>query len=237
MMVLFGSARIDENGKITGGKPGDQTGREVATQSYYMSPKGWIGLRQKDPIVAVKLAEAMLEACNNNCIGYNQNKRSGVITQLKIFGNLRRIAVNTDSDCSSLVRACVIQATGKDPGNFTTATEKQKLLAAGFHEVLIKKAADCRTGDILETKTKGHTVIVVSGELPEDLTEYMNKYRVICSSINVRIRPEASGTSKIIRVLKTNTVVTVYEKKDGWGRISPDKQEWISLNPKYMKAM
>ena len=98
MMVLFGSARIDENGKITGGKPGDQTGREVATQSYYMSKKGWIGLRQKDPLVAVKLAEAMLEACNNNCIGYNQNKRSGVIIQLKTFGNLRRIAVNTDSD-------------------------------------------------------------------------------------------------------------------------------------------
>lgn len=236
MMVLFGSARIDENGKITGGKPGDQTGREVATQSYYMSPKGWIGLRQKDPLMAVKLAEAMLEACNNNCIGYNQNKRSGVIIQLKIFGNLRRIAVNTDSDCSSLVRACVIQATGKDPGNFNTATEKQKLLVAGFHEVPIKSASDCRTGDILVTKTKGHTVIVVSGELPEE-SAGSDKYRVICDSINVRIRPEASSTSKIIRVLKTNTVVTVYEKKSGWGKISPDKQEWISLNPKYMKSV
>ena len=233
MMVLFGSARIDENGKITGGKPGDQTGREVATQSYYMSSKGWIGLRQKDPLVAMKLAEAMLEACNNNCIGYNQNKRSGVITQLKTFGNLRRIAVNTDSDCSSLVRACVIQATGKDPGNFTTATEKQKLLAAGFHEVQIRKAADCRTGDILVTKTKGHTVIVVSGELPEE-SAGSDKYRVICTAINVRVKP---NDGKIIRVLRTNAVVTVYEQKNGWGRISPDKQEWISLNPKYMKEL
>lgn len=233
MMVLFGSARIDENGKITGGKPGDQTGREVATQSYYMSSKGWIGLRQKDPLVAVKLAEAMLEACNNNCIGYNQNKRSGVIIQLKIFGNLRRIAVNTDSDCSSLVRACVIQATGKDPGNFNTATEKQKLLAAGFYEVQIRKAADCRTGDILVTKTKGHTVIVVSGELPEE-SAGSDKYRVICTAINVRIKP---NDGKIIKVLKTNAVVTVYEQKNGWGRISPDKQEWISLNPKYMKSV
>lgn len=232
-MTLFGSARIDENGKITGGKPGDQTGREVATQSYYMSKKGWIGLRQKDPVVAVKLAEAMLEACNNNCIGYNQNKRGGVIAQLKIFGNLRRIAVNTDSDCSSLVRACVIQATGKDPGNFTTANEKQKLLAAGFHEVLIRKAADCRTGDILVTKTKGHTVIVVSGELPEE-SAGSDKYRVICTAINVRIKP---NDGKIIRVLKTNAVVTVYEQKNGWGKISPDKQEWISLNPKYMKEL
>ena len=31
MMVLFGSARINENGKATGGKPGDQTGREVSS--------------------------------------------------------------------------------------------------------------------------------------------------------------------------------------------------------------
>lgn len=232
-MVLFGSARINENGKATGGKPGDQTGREVSTQSYYMSRKGWIALRQNDPVVAVKLAEAMLEACNNNCIGYNQNKRSGVVTQLKIYGSLRRIAVNTDSDCSSLVRACVIQATGKDPGNFTTANEKQKLMAAGFHEVPIKSTSDCRTGDILVTKTKGHTVIVVSGELPEE-TAGSDKYRVICTAINVRIKP---NDGKIIRVLKTNAVVTVYEQKNGWGKISQDKQEWISLNSKYMKAV
>ena len=224
-MVLFGSARINENGKATGGKPGDQTGREVSTQSYYMSRKGWIGLRQKDPVVAVKLAEAMLEACNNNCIGYNQNKRSGVITQLKIFGSLRRIATNTDSDCSSLIRACVIQATGKDPGNFTTENEKKKLMAAGFYEVPIKKASDCRTGDILVTKTKGHTVIVVSGELPEDAAAG-EKYRVICTAINVREKPI---DGRILKVLKTNAVVAVYEQKNGWGRIDPKLNKWISL--------
>jgi hypothetical protein len=232
-MVLFGSARINENGKATGGKPGDQTGREVSTQSYYMSRKGWIALRQDEPVIAVKLAEAMLEACNNNCIGYNQNKRSGVITQLKTFGSLRRIGVNTDSDCSSLVRACVIQATGKDPGNFTTANEKQKLMAAGFREVPIKKESDCRTGDILVTKTKGHTVIVVSGNLPEESAGF-DKYRVICTAINVRVKPV---DGKIIKVLKTNVVVADYEQKNGWGRISKDKQEWVSLNPKYMKAV
>lgn len=234
MMVLFGSARINENGKATGGKPGDQTGREVSTQSYYMSRKGWIALRQDDPVIAVKLAEAMLEACNNNCIGYNQNKRSGVITQLKTFGSLRRIGINTDSDCSSLVRACVIQATGKDPGNFTTANEKLKLMAAGFREVPIKKESDCRTGDILVTKTKGHTVIVVSGDLPEEPVG-TDKYRVICTAINVRVKPNPDF--KIIKVLKTNAVVTVYEKKNGWGRISQDKQEWVYLSPKYMKAV
>ena len=31
MSVLIGSARIDENGHATGGRAGDQTGREVVT--------------------------------------------------------------------------------------------------------------------------------------------------------------------------------------------------------------
>jgi hypothetical protein len=32
MSLVVGSARIDENGHISGGKPGDQTGNEVSTR-------------------------------------------------------------------------------------------------------------------------------------------------------------------------------------------------------------
>ena len=42
MAVIIGSARIDENGNIHGGKPGDQTGREVSTQAWYQHRKGWV---------------------------------------------------------------------------------------------------------------------------------------------------------------------------------------------------
>ena len=34
MAVKIGSARIDENGKAHGGAAGDQTGKEVSTQSW-----------------------------------------------------------------------------------------------------------------------------------------------------------------------------------------------------------
>lgn len=51
MSVIVGSARLNENGKITGGIPGDQTGREVGTQAWYMHTKGWIVLRAKTPAV------------------------------------------------------------------------------------------------------------------------------------------------------------------------------------------
>lgn len=41
-MVQIGSARLNESGKTTGGKAGDQTAREVSTQAWYMHIKGWI---------------------------------------------------------------------------------------------------------------------------------------------------------------------------------------------------
>lgn len=52
MSLVVGSARIDENGHISGGKPGDQTGNEVSTQAYYVHSKGWYCLRPKSTTVA-----------------------------------------------------------------------------------------------------------------------------------------------------------------------------------------
>lgn len=162
--IIVGSARIDENGKISGGAAGDQTGKEVCTQAYYMHSKGWYLYRAKDAAVAGRLASAMLDACNNDNIGYDQAERSTVISQLKKYGTLKKITTKTEADCSSLVRACCIE-TGFDPGNFNTASEGAALDRTGRFEP--RKSVTASTalynGDVLVTKTKGHTVIVVSG--------------------------------------------------------------------------
>ena len=48
-MVLVGSARSNEYGKVTGGKPGDQKGgSEVSTQPCYLHQKGWVLIRVID---------------------------------------------------------------------------------------------------------------------------------------------------------------------------------------------
>ena len=226
MSVVFGSARIDEHGKIKGGAAGDQTGGEVSTQAYYTSAKGWVGLRAKDEKIATKLAEAMQQACDNPHIGYDQNQRLGVIIQLAIYGSLKAISGNTECDCSSLVRACVIQATGIDPGNFNTATEKAALLKTGlFREVKITKADDCRTGDILVTKIKGHTGIITSAPAPL----LGRKATVTASALHVRKGPAV--TYAHVRYLHKGDPVTVYDEVSGWGRIGTN--EWVSL--KYLK--
>ena len=166
MKIVIGSARIDENGKAAGGVAGDgkQKGTpdysgEVSLQDFYVSSKGWYVLRPKEDSVANDMACLIKIACNNPCIGYDQNQRldilkHGVYTQVK-----------TECDCSSLVRAIIIEATGKDPGNFITSNEADKLEATGLFDKRVKYTSGMKLyeGDVLVTCTKGHTVIVCEG--------------------------------------------------------------------------
>lgn len=169
MALIIGSARHDENGKYSGGRNGDQDGTEVSTQTYYVHSKGWRLIRAKDPAVADKLASAMLEACNNNHIGYDQNDRY-IISKVKKYGSLARISEDCDTDCCDLVRACVYQASGMDCGDCYTATEADALQKLGIFEptVNVTTSTVLYNGDILVTKTKGHTVIVVTGRPRKD---------------------------------------------------------------------
>ena len=172
-MTIIGSARIDERGKASGGTPGDQkqTGTpdrkgEVSLQDFYVSPKGWVILRPKSVAYATGIAEAMLKACSNPMVGYDQARRLDILTD----GIGSRIP--TSCDCSSLVRACVREGTGKDPGNFTTANEAAKLMATGlFTQITYQPGTPLKTGDILATKTKGHTVVVVDGDPDKSIQE------------------------------------------------------------------
>lgn len=178
MGLLVGSARINENGDLTGGKAGDQTKKEVGTQAYYMHSKGWYCLRPKDISVANAIADAMLQACQNDNIGYCQSHRTGVIDQLKKHGSLAKIATATEADCSSLVRACCIQA-GFDPGNFNTSSEAATLAYSGKFQskISVSSSTTLYNGDILVTKTKGHTVVVVSGN-PRQAKQSVSKHGV-----------------------------------------------------------
>ena len=162
MGFIIGSARIDERGRASGGIAGDQKQAgapdrrgEVSLQDFYIPLKGWYILRAKKPETAAALAVSMERACNNPNIGYDQGSR------LEVLKHGTASKVKTEADCSSLVRLCIIEAAGKDPGNFTTANEAQAILGTGLFVRLAFTGADrLWIGDILVTKSKGHTVIV-----------------------------------------------------------------------------
>jgi SH3-like domain-containing protein len=91
--------------------------------------------------------------------------------------------------------------------------------------VRIEKAFNCFLGDILVTKTKGHTGIIVSAPAPL----LGRKATVTASTLHVRRGP--AKTYAHVRYLHKGDPVTVYDEVSGWGRIGTN--EWASL--KYLK--
>ena len=168
MAVYVGSARIDENGKAYGGKAGDQNGKEVSRQKYYVHSKGWRVFRAKDRSVALKIAAAMDAACDNTHIGYDQWQRNDLYTYAKKVGfDIKKVTRDCETDCSALVRVCCAFAGIMDiPATFRTGNMPENLLATGeFVELKGSKYTGQSTflgqGDLLVTRSSGHTVVVL----------------------------------------------------------------------------
>jgi len=189
MSIKVGSARHDELGKYTGGKKGDQLQKssvndtlgEVSMQNFYVHSKGWYILRPISIAIANKIAQAMEDLCNNKNVGYSQN------CQRKTCDDIYSITpINVD--CSKAVRDCIYSATHQDVGNFTTANEVGVLEKSGlFNKRIVFKSLSqtpVYNGDVLVTKTKGHTVIAISGNsrVPSKVN-YYPKYNGVSTSI------------------------------------------------------
>lgn len=125
-------------------------------EKLYDHKLGWYVLRAKDSTLALNIARNMRIACQNPHLWYSQAKR------LEINQRGVNATVKTAGDCSSTVRAC-IQASGHNVPNFTTATEVTTLVGTGLFEKLNYDKNKLRNGDILVTKSKGHTVVVTQG--------------------------------------------------------------------------
>lgn len=223
MDVIIGSARVDEKGKYTGGKNGDQKqtsapdySGEVSMQKFYEHKKGWKIIRFKNPQHALNAAAAMTTACNNPNIGYDQGGRYGILKT----GTTS--ATPTDCDCSSLVRECFKEATGVDPGDFNTSTEASVLERTGLVDVFPYYTGDTLyTGDILVTKTKGHTVIVVRGlARGENNIDYkVGEEYVLDANMSVRNKPTVQDKSTIIGSKSKGSIVVCRGVIEAEGRI------------------
>ena len=166
MAVRVGSARIDERGKASGGKAGDQTGREVAVENWYNHSLGWYIIRAKDDKVREKIAVGMEHACSNSNIGYDQGQNKTLWNAADDVGfDPGKVKTPCETDCARLVRVCVRYA-GVKADDFYTGDELKKLKATGAFDIITDKAkcstsAYLKRGDILVTRSKGHTVVVL----------------------------------------------------------------------------
>ncbi len=204
MGIIIGSSRHDERGKLTGGKKGDQTQKlsggldmsgEVSMQDMYKHTKGWYIIRPVNDEIAESIAYEMILVCNNPNYGYNQNERLDIVQ----LGT--RSIKPANADCGTTVRAVVHAITKVDPGNFDTSNERSVLLGmkkngsklfvdAGAY--VSQEKTPLYNGDILVTKTKGHTAIVCGGNPRKNMNATAKKV------VNTQYYPKYTGSSTSI---------------------------------------
>lgn len=242
MAVIIGSARIDENGNAHGGKAGDQTGKEVSTQNWYRHPKGWILLRPKDSTQAEKIASCMLAACKNNNIGYDQYQRLSLYDAAKeVNFDCAKVTNKVETDCSALVRVCCAFA-GIHTANFRTSNEVSVLMKTGMFDKYTESAYTAKSdklkrGDILVTKTKGHTVVVVSdGANAEQSTPPKTTPKtVIVTGGTVYVRKGAGRAFPAVGIARRGECLPyVSTAENGWYRVIRNGTECYITN-KYTK--
>lgn len=174
MAVIIGSARGDEKGGATGGKAGDQkqTGTpdykgEVSRQEWYKHSKNWYVFRAKDPEAREQIALNTEESSDNPNVGYDQGENRTLLAEAKKVGLIaKNVKTKCETDCGQLQRLGILRA-GIDISDFYTANMKEAIEATGKFYVFTD-AAHCNystrliRGDILCTRTKGHTVCVLT---------------------------------------------------------------------------
>ena len=199
MAVLIGSARVDENGRYSGGKAGSQTAKEISTQNWYLHSKGWVLIRPKDSKAAEKIAKNMEYACDSDYVGYDQSQNTTLASAAKQYGyDISKVKTPCETDCARLVRVCCLYA-GIEVGDFYTGNMKSYLEKTGKFEILTSdkycKSSDyLKRGDILVTKTKGHTVVVLSNGA-KALSDNVNTSNKSTATTNT-----ASNSSTVIKV-------------------------------------
>lgn len=250
MTVYIGNAVGDENNKVRGGEPGDQTGKELKIQPWYLNKKGWRVFRAKDAETAKRIADDMRMACDNPDIGYDQKQRNTLYTvSAPLDFDAGRVTTPCECDCSSLVRVCLAYA-GIKTKDFNSVSGPARILATGkFIELTddnhTKESAYLCTGDILCTKTKGHMAAVLNDgpkadrdPEPQPIPPVVKQeVEVIGRSVNVRNADSKKG-GILFTAHRGDRFPFVCVAPSGWYQIETRKGVgYITNLPKYTKLV
>lgn len=157
MTRYVSGACIDERGKASGGKAGDQNGKEVCVHS--LSSSGHWQRILRPPRNAAKMVAAAYAMAANDHIGYDQSQRTTFYEQAKKVGwDVSAIKVDCETDCSAGVGVLCNCAGYKVSKDVYTGNERSALAAVGFKDMPYSEGA-LQPGDVLWRS--GHTVVYV----------------------------------------------------------------------------
>jgi len=174
--MRIGHASISENGnngRDGKAKAGDQTGKEVCIRNFYSKPWKYL-LRCKDSEKAEIMAKTCESICNNPCVGYDQNQRNTLHSELaKLNYDYTKLTIPCECDCSSFMTVCA-ECAGIFPpynnGNApVTANMVKQFEKTGMFDVIttdINTESNLKRGDILVGAPNTHTVMVLDDGVP-----------------------------------------------------------------------
>ena len=157
MTKYVSGACIDERGRASGGKAGDQTGREVCVHTL-ASSGAWSRILRPPRNASVIVKQAYAMAANDH-IGYDQSQRTTFYEQAKKVGwDVSAIKTDCETDCSAGVGVLCNCAGYNVSKDVYTGNERSALAAVGFKDMPYSEAS-LQPGDILWRS--GHTVVYV----------------------------------------------------------------------------
>lgn len=164
-------ASIDENGHASGGKAGDQSGKEVCITTFN-ADKGWNKvLRCTDADIIEKMIKKGKRLCKSTKVGYDQGQRNTLHTQMKKYkydaSDYDDKGSKSETDCSAFMTCLAIAGGVKeleysDNGNAPTTSTMVKAFTKTkkFKSMSYKKGMSLKPGDIL-VKEGSHTAMYI----------------------------------------------------------------------------
>lgn len=164
----FAWASIGENGKATGGKAGDQTGREVRVGDYYNFGQDMV-IRFRSTTKGRKAAKYGKALAKNEAIGYNQAERHTLFNLARDCGwNYSKLKKslkyeNVNCDCSSFASTLINLAYGKQiiPISTTATIWGNCEVTGKFDKISVKKAEKKWHKGDMPNKAHNHIIINV----------------------------------------------------------------------------
>lgn len=217
--VRIGHAYGDENGGGRGGKAGDQTGKEVRIQDWYIRSGGWQYYLEPTNHIRADIAAHFMEViCKSNHFGYDRDDRWTGYDLIKAEGLNGK--GKAEFDCSSLVLSCYrfagyLGLKEKYGSTSTMVNQLKPWFIVHTESKYLNKSDYLKRGGILVTAGK-HTCMVL-----DDGAKAVKPVGLIkvAKDTNVRTKPDTTGD--ILRVVKGGDTIDFYSiAESGWYKVT-----------------
>lgn len=236
MVIQIVHAKMDENGKVDGPLVGDQTGKEILTQNFYLNDSTYL-LICKDKQMAKRAADFAVQIAHDDHYGYSQGSEKRWTGHKAIIAHGGIDGAEGSFDCATLMFTAYILAGLKIKPDGYTGNLVQKFEATGTFTIL-KGSPYTTSGDYAEvgalyvrpkTSARGGHVFMALGAGGKTSGDAVNG-KIIMDGIkkwcNVRSGPSLDFT--ILGRANKDQVFTLYgvDPDPDYPKDSDDIKKW-----------